>query len=124
MGISIIIILLALIFCAVLFMINMQTKTDIDITEKGITLDDVLPIQSIQDEYLINGNGEITAGYRMFLPEIFTLSEIEAERIHNDISALLKLLPTGTIIHQQNYYYTDKYNNNKVGETENYIYAV
>ena len=54
---------------------------------------------------VINGNGDITVGYRLLLPEVFTLSESEAQYSHERLEALLKMLPAGTIIHQQNFYY-------------------
>src|SRR5699024_2569989 len=58
---------------------------------------------------VINGNGDITVGYRLLLPEVFTLSESEAQYIHERLEALLKMLPAGTVIHQQNFYYTGRY---------------
>ena len=45
-------------------------------------LGDVLPIQTITEDAIINGNGDITVGYRLFLPEVFTLSESDALYIH------------------------------------------
>lgn len=36
-----------------------------------------MPIQTITENAVINGNGDITVGYRLLLPEVFTLSESE-----------------------------------------------
>ena len=70
-------------------------------TDKSVDLGDVLPIQTITENAIINGNGDITVGYRLFLPEVFTLSESEAQYIHERLEALLKMTSGSTVIHQQ-----------------------
>lgn len=92
---------------AIMYMRN----EEVQVTDKATDLADVLPIQTITQDAIINGNGDITVGYRMFLPEVFTLSEKEADYIHERLEALFKMLPAGTIIHQQIFYYTGKYSN-------------
>ena len=72
-------------------------------------LAEVLPIQSIEKDLIINGNGDITAGFKIFLPEVFTLSEDDAKDIHKDFVGLLKLLPDGSIVHKQDFFYLDNY---------------
>ena len=84
-------------------------QTEIEVKDKSVDLESVLPIQTITENAVINGNGDITVGYRLLLPEVFTLSESEAQYIHERLEALLKMLPAGTIIHQQNFYYTGRY---------------
>lgn len=106
-----IIILISLLTCALCLLIALFyiRHTEIEVTDKSIDLGDVLPIQTITEKAIINGNGDITVGYRLFLPEVFTLSESEAQYIHERLEALLRMLPAGTVIHQQNFYYTDRY---------------
>ena len=107
------IILTAVVICllALLIAILYMRNEEVQVTDKATDLADILPIQTITQDAIINGNGDITVGYRMLLPEVFTLSEKEAEYIHERLEALLKMLPAGTVIHQQLFYYTGEYNN-------------
>lgn len=107
------IILTAVVICllALLIAILYMRNEEVQVTDKTTDLADILPIQTITQDAIINGNGDITVGYRMLLPEVFTLSEKEAEYIHERLEALLKMLPAGTVIHQQIFYYTGEYNN-------------
>lgn len=86
-------------------------QSEVELTDRSVDLGDVLPIQTITEDAIINGNGDITVGYRLFLPEVFTLSESDALYIHERLEALLKMLPAGTVVHQQNFYYTGEYRN-------------
>lgn len=108
-----IILLLSLTLCGVTLLIAMFyiRNTEISVTDKATDLSDVLPIQMISDNAIINGNGDITMGYKMFLPEVFTLSKDEALHIHERLEGLFKMLPAKTVIHQQNFYYTGEYKN-------------
>lgn len=107
------IILTAVVICllALLIAILYMRNEEVQVTDKATDLADILPIQTITQDAIINGNGDITVGYRMLLPEVFTLSEKEAEYIHERLEALLKMLPAGTVVHQQIFYYTGEYNN-------------
>lgn len=107
------IILTAVVICllALLIAILYMRNEEVQVTDKATDLADILPIQTITQDAIINGNGDITVGYKMLLPEVFTLSEKEAEYIHERLEALLKMLPAGTVIHQQIFYYTGEYNN-------------
>lgn len=57
-------------------------QSEVELTDRSVDLGDVLPIQTITEDAIINGNGDITVGYRLFLPEVFTLSESDALYIH------------------------------------------
>lgn len=88
------------------------SKTEhIEVTDKAIELASVLPIQTITDNIIVNGNGDITAGYRMFLPKSFSLTEENSLLIKERLEGLFKMFPSGTIIHQQNFFYVNKYEN-------------
>ena len=106
-----IIILISLLICALCLLIALLyiRQTEIEVKDKSVDLESVLPSQTITENSVINGNGDITVGYRLLLPEVFTLSESEAQYIHERLEALLKMLPAGTVIHQQNFYYTGRY---------------
>lgn len=105
------IILLALLLCGivVLLAILFMRPAEMELSDKGVDLSTVLPIQTITDDIIVNGNGDLTIGYRMFLPEVFTLSQEDAKYIHTRLEGLFKMLPAGTIVHQQSYYYVGRY---------------
>lgn len=63
------------------------------------------PIADIQNHFLFSTNGNVVACYRVELPEIYSLSEVDFEDIHNSWFQALKSLPTGTIIHKQDNYF-------------------
>ena len=107
------IILLALILCStiVLIAILSMRPSETSVSDKAVDLAAVLPIQTITDDVIVNGNGDLTIGYKMFLPEVFTLSQEDAIYIHERLEGLFKMLPAGTILHQQSYYYVGEYKN-------------
>lgn len=100
----------------------LTSKKQVEIGNTDIPLEKVLPIQNIEENLIINGNGDITAGYKLFLPETFTLSSEQAEKIFKDWEGVFKMLPAGTIIHQQNFYYEGEYHNSTIGEESNFIH--
>lgn len=106
-----VIIICALILCVLLLFVAMiyMRPVETNITDKSIDISEVLPIQAITDDVIVNGNGDLTVGYKMFLPEVFALSKEEALYIHERLEALFKMLPAGTVIHQQSFYYTGEY---------------
>lgn len=85
-----IIILISLLICALCLLIALLyiRQTEIEVKDKSVDLESVLPIQTITENAVINGNGDITVGYRLLLPEVFTLSESEAQYIHERLEAL------------------------------------
>lgn len=107
------IILLALLLCGVIVLLAtlFMRPSEIQLSDKAVDLSAVLPIQTITDDVIVNGNGDLTVGYRMFLPEVFTLSKEDANYIHSRLEGLFKMLPAGTIVHQQSYYYVGHYEN-------------
>lgn len=49
-------------------------QSEVELTDRSVDLGDVLPIQTITEDAIINGNGDITVGYRLFLPELWYTS--------------------------------------------------
>lgn len=85
--------------------------SEVSVSDKALDLSTVIPIQFINDTAIVNGNGDITVGYRMFLPEVFTLSDEDVKYLHERLEGLFKMLPAGTVVHQQNFFYTEQYHN-------------
>ncbi len=111
----------AAILCCLIFIILMLYKQPIKLGQQELDLSEVMPIQYIDNNYIVNGNGDITIGYKIFFPEVFSLSEEDALMIHSKIEGLLKLLPAGTTFHQQNFYYTIPHKSKEY--STNFLYA-
>lgn len=108
------IIISALLLCGIitLLAILFMRPSEVPISDKSIDLSAVLPIQTITDSVIVNGSGDLTIGYRLFLPEVFTLSQEDAKYIHERLEGLFKMLPPATVVHQQSFYYVSQYKNN------------
>ncbi len=71
--------------------------SSIDITAKP-------PITDIRDNLIFAANGNVTACFRVSLPEIYSLSEADFETLHNGWFQAFKSLPAGTVVHRQDIY--------------------
>ena len=107
---SLVLILLVVIFgiAGIMYLLIQNQPKDINSVKD---LSEIFPIQTIEDGYLVNGNGDITIGYKVNMPDVFLLSEEEARNIHESFVSIFKLLPEGTIFHKQDFFYLDEYQN-------------
>ena len=70
---------------------------------------DVIGLQEISNDYLFAGNGDVTIGFKLMLPEVFHTSTDEANKLHNHFVNLLSSSPKGTYYHWQHFIYQDTY---------------
>lgn len=73
-------------------------------------LSKVFPIQSIEDNIIVNGQGDLTIGFSLLLPEMFTLKTEDYDIIHEALVNIISKLPIGTVLHKQDFYYLDRFN--------------
>ncbi|NCD67861.1 TraG family conjugative transposon ATPase [Mucilaginibacter agri] len=69
----------------------------------------VFPVYKVEHNCMVSANGDLTIGYKVNLPEIFTLSNDEYLAFHEVIIKALKLLPKNTVFHKQDWFLGDKY---------------
>lgn len=81
-------------------------------------LEDLLPIYKIEQDMLISKHGDITAVFKVELPELFTLSAEEYEGLHHTWVRAIKILPTGTILHKQDWFVEAKFKSRFDKESE------
>ncbi|MEJ7691586.1 TraG family conjugative transposon ATPase [Daejeonella sp.] len=74
-----------------------------------INLEKLLPIFSIEHDCMLSVQGDITIGYELTLPEIFTLSDSDYEAFHQTWLKAIRLLPKHSILHKQDWFVTDYY---------------
>jgi hypothetical protein len=72
-------------------------------------LSDILPIYSVDKDTILSKMGDITIGYSLHLPEIFTLSTDEYEAFHLAWVKAIKVLPAGTVFYKQDWFTEEKY---------------
>lgn len=72
------------------------------------------PVICQEDKVIYLANGNVALGYRVDLPEIYSLSEKDYEKLHSMWYQALKGLPAGTIIHKQDIYLKSTYDSSKL----------
>jgi len=78
-----------------------------------IDLKKIFPIQAIEKGFLIAGNGDITTGWEIMLPEIFSLGIEGYNNLYESlVNAFLKL-PGNTVVHSMNCYYLGQYDQHR-----------
>lgn len=70
--------------------------------EKKLT--QAFPLWAVEDDWLISRKGDITIGFELQLPELFTLSAPEYTQLEQNWIKAVKLLPPGTILHKQDFF--------------------
>src|SRR5690606_4530273 len=70
---------------------------------------DILPIHKVEHNAIVSMQGDMTIAYRATLPEIFTLSDREYEAYHQTWLKAIKVLPTHSIFHKQDWFTAQAY---------------
>ncbi|WP_018359111.1 TraG family conjugative transposon ATPase [Porphyromonas levii] len=83
---------------------------------KITVLDRLFPIMSVESGYVISKNADVTALFEVHLPEIFTVTEGDYSSIHDMWHKAIKVLPSFTILHKQDWFLAEKYEGDKVRE--------
>lgn len=79
-------------------------------------LSEVFPINGIESGVIISGKGDLTVGFKVKLPDVFCMSERDADSMHNDFVSILRLLPEGAVVHKQDFFYLEKNSKNLEGK--------
>lgn len=64
----------------------------------------ILPIYKVEHSCILSRQGDVTVGFKVLLPEIFTLSDREYEAYHQGWVKAIKLLPAGAVFHKQDWF--------------------
>ncbi|WP_440590450.1 TraG family conjugative transposon ATPase [Nibrella viscosa] len=73
------------------------------------SLEMALPLLAVENNCIVSKMADITVGFRLHLPEIFTQSAEDYRQLHGALVKAIKLLPVGTIIHKQDWFTEEKY---------------
>lgn len=72
-------------------------------------LEDLMPILEVSQGCILSKKGDVTMGFQIDLPEIFTLSDQQYEGFHQAWVKALKMLPVGSVFHKQDYFLKSEY---------------
>jgi conjugation system TraG family ATPase len=72
-------------------------------------LSDILPILGVEHDAIVSKMGDVTIGFSVMLPEIFTLSNEEYESFHQIWIKAIKILSRQSVFHKQDWFTENKY---------------
>ena len=78
-------------------------------TLKTSTLESKFPLLRVENNCIISKFADVTAAYRVTLPELFTLTGEEYEALHGAWLKALKVLPDYTVVHKQDFFIEERY---------------
>lgn len=79
---------------------------------KATTLERKFPIMAVEHNCIISKDADVTVGFRLELPELFTLTQEEYENLHSTWVKAIKVLPDYSIVHKQDWYLEESYKSN------------
>lgn len=76
---------------------------------KSTTIESKFPLLSVEHDCIISKDADITVAYRVDLPELFTVTSSEYEAIHSAWTKAIKVLPSYSIVHKQDWFEKENY---------------
>ncbi|GHT06351.1 hypothetical protein FACS189423_11250 [Bacteroidia bacterium] len=76
---------------------------------KAATLESKFPLLAVEHDCIVSKDADLTACYRVELPELFTVTSAEYEAIHSAWAKAIKVLPSFSVIHRQDWFVEEKY---------------
>ena len=73
------------------------------------SLEAALPILAVENNTIISKLADVTIGFRLQLPEIFTQSMDDYVALHSAFTKAIKNMQAGTMIHKQDWFTEEKY---------------
>lgn len=68
---------------------------------KAATLESKFPLLSVEEGCILSKDADVTVGFKVLLPEIFTLTSTDYEAMHGAWTKAIRVLPHHTIVHRQ-----------------------
>ena len=80
-----------------------------EMTTKATPLDRIFPILCVQDGVIVSKRGELTVGWEVSLPTIWSMTEDAHDDMLEALSSAVRMLGPKMIVHRQDIYTKDKY---------------
>ena len=88
---------------------------------KSTTLENKFPLLAVENNCIISKDADITACFKVYLPELFTVASAEYEAIHSAWHKAIKSLPDYTVVHKQDWYIKENYTPNLSEEDQSFL---
>jgi len=85
------------------------------------TLESKSPILAIEQDCLLTKEADISVGFEVQLPELFTISGEDYEILHSLWHKAIKVLPQYTVIHKQDWFIKEQYEPELQGENLSFL---
>ena len=85
------------------------------------TLESKFPILTIEQDCLLTKEADISIGFEVQLPELFTISGEDYEILHSLWHKAIKVLPQYTVIHKQDWFIKEQYEPELQGENLSFL---
>jgi conjugation system TraG family ATPase len=76
---------------------------------KAATLESKFPLLAVENGCIVSKDADITVGFRVELPELFTVTGNEYESIHSAWMKAIKVLPNYSIVHKADWFIKENY---------------
>ena len=76
---------------------------------KATTLESKFPLLSVEHDCIVSKDADVTIGFRVELPELYTVTSVEYEAIHSAWVKAMKVLPDYSIVHKQDIFIKETY---------------
>ncbi|MFV0390323.1 MAG: TraG family conjugative transposon ATPase [Paludibacteraceae bacterium] len=73
------------------------------------TLENKFPLLAVENNCIVSKDADVTAAFRVELPELFTVTSPEYAAIHSAWNKAVKVLPDFTIVHKQDWFVKENY---------------
>jgi conjugation system TraG family ATPase len=76
---------------------------------KAATLESKFPLLAVENGCIVSKDADVTVGFRVELPELFTVTGGEYEAVHSAWTKAIKVLPNYTIAHKADWFIKENY---------------
>ncbi len=90
-------------------------------TSKISALESKFPILAIENDCLLSKEADISVGFEVQLPELFTISSEDYQNLHSLWYKAIKVLPDYTVVHKQDWFIKENYQPNLQQENASFL---
>ena len=67
------------------------------------------PLLGVKDDVILNKRGELTVGWELSLPPVYSLREQDYATLNEALLSAVRVLPAWCVVHRQDIYLYDSY---------------
>ena len=82
-------------------------------SQQSLKFDSVFPLMGLKDDMIISKRGDLTLGWELTLPELYSLPEGDYGEMLSSLASAIRILPPWTMVHRQDVYLYEEYSPEK-----------